>query len=131
MLQKESKYKKIAVTMLSIIAIIVCYICLNNQKDNFIINIYKMYKSDVDSGIAYLMNSEEFKSMTDDKKADCMKHLLEQYQSSREIKNVYYDANTKIYTFEYKNGVLGGVMLEDFDPNLNMGIILVERVTRL
>lgn len=121
MSQKEDKYIKIIITLL-VMFTISFYIYLNhNQEENYdyVINIYQIYKNDVDSGITHLMNSEEFKAIDEDKQIDSMKCLLDQYQSSNEIKNVYYDPKTKMYTFQYKDGILGGVMLKDFDPNMN------------
>lgn len=125
--KKENKFwKKTSIIVSLIVFIISCFIYvsyLNSNKkdasDYYITDIYERHKNDVDSGIAEFMSSKEFKAMDEERQVDGMKKLLDIYVSCGEIKNLYYDESTKMYTFQYKDGILGGVMLKDFDSNMN------------
>lgn len=121
--------KKI-VLIIVIIVIICCgvgFIIFNNKtslsNNEFEKSMYNKYVSDIDGGVGALRNSEEFKSMNKDEQIKSMGRLLDLYESSGIIKNVYYDKDSEMYTFQYSNGeidgALGGVMLKEFNPMLN------------
>lgn len=118
---KNKKYITIALGVLAILT--VSYILYNTNKKNSACSdanaIYERYKKDVDTGIEKLMNLKEFQDLGEESKVDRVRCLLDRYSASGEIRNVYYDENTKTYTFQYKDGILGGVMLKSFDPNMN------------
>ena len=52
-----------------------------------------------------------------------MNDLLKIYEREGIIKNLYYDNSQKSFGFEYSDGelkgVLGGVMLKDWEPMFN------------
>ena len=84
---------------------------------------YDKYVSDIDDGVEALRNSEEFKAMNIDEQVKSMGKLLDLYENSGAIKNVYYDKDSEMYTCQYSSGeidgALGGVMLKNFNPMLN------------
>ncbi len=89
------------------------------SKASFVQQIYQDNKTDVDKGVEELMKSNHIKAMEDTKKVESMRELLNLYQKNKKIKNLYYDTSSMTFTFQYENGILGGVMLKDFDPMLN------------
>lgn len=74
---------------------------------------------EVDKLIRDLTGSEEYQAKTDEEKVAACQNLLDELLAQGEIKNLLYDQNDMMFSFEYKNGYLGGVMIKDFDPNLN------------
>lgn len=118
-------------TILSLFLIVVIAIIIsgyfiynkeNKSDSNFYTEIYSNY-NDVDDGVKVLINSKEYKMMSEDEKVTMMKQFLKLYESAGIISNLYYDSNNKLYSFTYSNGeldgALGGVSLKEFDPMLN------------
>ncbi len=106
--------------ILMILAIVV--ICKDNSSD--IVNeAYNKYLKDVDSGVSYLMQIEEFKEMDENSQIKEIKDLLKKYQNAMIIKNLHYDSTNKLYSFQYNygelKGSLGGVSLKKWDPMMN------------
>ena len=90
-----------------------------NNSNSQVNSMYSKYSNDVDSGISEFMETTYFKSLSDSNKVRTMKKLLVKYTLSGQIKNVYYNEDNMMYSFQYKDGILGGVMLKDFDPYMN------------
>lgn len=73
----------------------------------------------VDTKIAEITASEEYKeSYYDERKTD-IEQLLTQLKREKYIRNVYYDKDNQMFTFQYSSGVLGGVMIKEFDSLTN------------
>lgn len=112
--------------LLIVLLISIGYIIYNNgenlEEDSFSIEIYNKYNN-VDDGIDKLVNSEEYKLMSESERVKSVGHLLKLYELSRVIKNVSYDDDNKLYSFEYSSGeldgTLGGVMIKQFNSMFN------------
>jgi len=74
---------------------------------------------DADTLINDLMNSEEYKKKSDKDKKVAVENMLNELVLRKEIKNLSYDESEQLFSFEYKNGTLGGVSLKGFDDKTN------------
>ncbi len=111
--------------------IIILAIILTIGISAFVIN--KIYKSNttyyyeeifnenknIDDGLNKLMESEEYKNSNENKKIEVVENFLKLYEKDNIIKNLDYDSKTKLFSFQYSDGSLGGVSLKEFDPMLN------------
>ena len=73
----------------------------------------------VDKNIAKVSSSEEYNNGTLKDKKLLMKDCLTQLKKKKLISTYHYDKDSKMFSYTYKCGVLGGVMLVDFDPMFN------------
>ena len=71
----------------------------------------------VDKALKKLVKSEKYQSGDLKTKKKLAKKLLKKLKSKGLIKNIFY--SDKTYSFQYKNGVLGGLMLEEFSEFFN------------
>lgn len=71
----------------------------------------------VDNTINELIESEEFKTGDIEIRKKLSEDLMNELEKLKYINNVYYEDN--MYTFQYSNGSLGGIMLKDWNPMLN------------
>ncbi len=79
--------------------------------------IFTKNQEDVDAGIEALMNSDEYNILIEVDKIKSVGKLLDLYEENKVIKNLHYDDNGKMFTFQYSggeiDGALGGVMLKE------------------
>lgn len=73
----------------------------------------------VDTKIAEITASEEYKESSYDDRKTTIEQLLTQLKREKYIRNVYYDKDNQMFTFQYSSGVLGGVMIKEFDSLTN------------
>ncbi len=73
----------------------------------------------VDDKIEQLSSSQEYKEMSIEEKATEMEKLLKDLKEKKYIKDYNYSSDNYLFSYEYECGVLGGIMLKDFDPMLN------------
>lgn len=73
----------------------------------------------VDTEIAEITASEEYKESSYDERKTDIEQLLTQLKREKYIRNVYYDKDNQMFTFQYSSGVLGGVMIKEFDSLTN------------
>lgn len=71
----------------------------------------------VDELINKLINSEEYSKMSDNEKKEACEKLLKDLKEKEAIKN--YSYSDMLFSFEYKNGTLGGIQLKDWNPIFN------------
>lgn len=69
----------------------------------------------VDTKIAEITASEEYKESSYDDRKTTIEQILTDLKREKYIKNVYYDKDNQMFTFQYSSGVLGGVMIKEFD----------------
>ncbi len=73
----------------------------------------------VDTKISKITDSEEYKESSYDDRKTAIEQLLTELKEEKYIKNVYYDKDNQMFTFQYSSGVLGGVMIKEFDSLMN------------
>lgn len=111
----------LAILLITIIALIICY----NFKENFGIETEEDSEKEyeemeiVESQITSLMKNEEYQKMAESEQIEAIKELLTSLSKQGLVKHIYFDKPTAMFSFDYKNGVGGGVMIRGFDPNLN------------
>lgn len=74
---------------------------------------------DADELINKLINSEKYSKMSDDEKIKACETLLKELKEKKAIKDYFYSSTDMLYSFEYKDGSLGGIKIKDWDPNFN------------
>ncbi|MDD6490108.1 MAG: hypothetical protein PUG48_09920 [Clostridia bacterium] len=77
--------------------------------------------SKVDDRIQKLMSGEDFKAASEQNKLEAVETLLNELAKEDLIiaESIYYDVDNKQFSFQYKSGALGGVMMKDFDERMN------------
>lgn len=73
----------------------------------------------VDSAIDKLINSVEYKQMPNNQKKEECEKLLNSLKDQGKIKYFSYSESSMLYSFEYSDGVLGGIMIKEWDPYMN------------
>ena len=73
----------------------------------------------VDTKIAEITASEEYKESSYDDRKTTIEQILTDLKEEKYIKNGYYDKDSQMFTFQYSSGVLGGVMIKEFDSLTN------------
>lgn len=120
-----------------IIGLIVIFVCavicifvsidLNKKVENddtdYVTQIFIKHKDDVDKGVSELTGLDAFKPLEEVEKVEIARRLLVMYQNAGIIRNLHYDEDSLLFTYEYASGeiegALGGLKLRPFDPNLN------------
>ena len=96
---------------------------VSSENIQIVKDIYSQNSTDVDEGVQKLMSSEEYNKLNKDEQIKFVGYLLEHYENSSIIKNLYYDESNQMYTFTYNygdiKGALGGVMLKTWEPMMN------------
>ena len=73
----------------------------------------------INSRISEVTESEEYTSASVKEREKMVLPVLADLEDKGYIKNLYYDKDSKTFTFQYYNDVLGGVMIKDWDPMMN------------
>lgn len=75
----------------------------------------------VDDRIKKLTTAEDFKSASEQNKLEAVETLLNELAKEGLIidGSVEYDVYSGLFSFQYKSGALGGIMMKDFDENMN------------
>lgn len=73
----------------------------------------------VDTVISKITDSEEYKESSYDDRKTTIEQILTDLKREKYIKNVYYDKDNQMFTFQYSSEVLGGVMIKEFDSLTN------------
>lgn len=81
--------------------------------------VYQDNPTEVDEGIQEMMDEDEYDSAEYDTKVSLMGELLDLYKKNKQIQYYDYSEESSMYSFTYKDGILGGVKLKPFDPMLN------------
>ena len=126
---KKEKSKKmnpiwIVLVFAILIAVIICKANIAAANNEYKLEeIYQRYSNDVDSGSQALLNHSGFKGLSQAEKVSQMGKLLAIYEQTGIIENLYYAADSYMYTFTYNIepivGALGGVSLKNWDPYMN------------
>ena len=74
---------------------------------------------DVDKLIYNLINSDTYSKMSYNEKKEACKKLLDELKSKEVITFYDYSEITGLYSFEYKDGTLGGIQIKEWDPYMN------------
>lgn len=71
--------------------------------------------------ISELTNSQEYKDSNDEQKRSAVEKLLKELENEGLIEkgSIMYDDSQMMFSFQYKGGILGGIMLKEFDPMMN------------
>ncbi len=92
-------------------------------KDGLLAEIYAQNKEDVDAGVQMFMDMDIYDEMSEKDKVKIVGMLLDIYETTGIIKNLYYDETSSTYTFTYSKGdiegALGAVVLKEFNPYMN------------
>lgn len=77
--------------------------------------------SKADDRIQNLMKSEDFKAASEQNKLEAVETLLNELASEGLIidGSINYDVRNSQFSFQYKSGALGGIMMKDFDEHMN------------
>ena len=67
-----------------------------------------------DDKIEELTSSEKYKDASKEERYTLVSDLLESLEAEGSIKNLAYFEEDELFSFQYENGVLGGVSLDDF-----------------
>lgn len=73
----------------------------------------------VDNEIKHLSSNDEYKEMSFENQVIEMEKVLKKLKEKQYIKYYVYSSDNYPFSFEYTCGVLGGVMMKDFDSILN------------
>jgi len=73
----------------------------------------------VDDRISAVTATDAYKNASVDERKDIIQQLLTELKHENAIKYVYYSKDNYLFSFEYKDGTLGGVKIKDFDPYMN------------
>lgn len=73
----------------------------------------------INARISEVTDSEEYNSASIEEREKMVLPVLADLEDRGYIKNLYYDKDSKTFTFQYYNDVLGGVMIKDWDPMMN------------
>lgn len=115
--------KKIIVIALMLIlfstSIYAAYTKKNTKTSDYVITIFEKHKANVDDGASALVEDDNFKKMSLENQIGKMEKLLKLYEKKGDIKNLYYDEKNKTFTFQYKDGVLGGMKMTKYNSILN------------
>lgn len=111
--------KKIIIGLLLLGLIGILVVNVKEEKISNVNRIYSEYKNNVDGGIEKLLNSDEYINETYEKKVESVLKLLKLYEESGLVNYIYFDEDSSMYTFQYQDGILGGIKLKEFDHNLN------------
>lgn len=69
----------------------------------------------IDKEIDNLLDSLDSAEKTEAEKAAECNALLNTLAANNQIEDVHHDMNSKVFTFQYSEGILGGIMYGDFD----------------
>lgn len=73
----------------------------------------------VDTKIKELTDSETYKVSSIEEREQLVGPLLKDLEKLGYIKNLYYDKDNETFTFQYYSGVLGGVMIKEWNTIMN------------
>lgn len=75
----------------------------------------------VDNGITNLLDKSDFKNKTDEQKIAAIRDLLDGFVENEQVQadSVFIDEENKLVSFQYPEGILGGVMYGEFEPDKN------------
>lgn len=73
----------------------------------------------VDTKIAEITASEEYRESFYDDRKTTIEQILTDLKREKYIKNIYYGKDNQMFTFQYSSRVLGGVMIKEFDSLTN------------
>ncbi len=74
-------------------------------------------KQEVDDVIDNLLEKDNFSDMSDDSQREEIEKLLNNLAEENLIYDVEYDETEKMYSFEYSDGGLGGILMESFSED--------------
>lgn len=69
----------------------------------------------IDSKIKFITETDEYKSAEIDERKAIINQLLIQLKKDKRIRNFSYNKDNFLFSFEYLDGSLGGVMIKEFD----------------
>lgn len=73
----------------------------------------------VDTKVHEITDSEEYSNASIEEREQMIGPLLKDLEKLGYIKNLYYDKDNEAFTFQYYSGVLGGVMIKEWNPMMN------------
>lgn len=73
----------------------------------------------VDTKVHEITDSEEYSNASIEEREQMIGPLLKDLEKLGYIKNLYYDKDNETFTFQYYSGVLGGVMIKEWNPMMN------------
>lgn len=76
-------------------------------------------RSIVDEKLDSLMKSSEYIEMNYDERKKVCQKLLDELVKDGEIKDYFYQDSNMMFSFEYKNGILGGIQIKEFETYFN------------
>lgn len=112
--------KKIISIALSILVVLMSVVMLTSCSDSI------ANKGDkVDKSIENVVKQEDFDTLEESQKVQKIDEILKSLEADGYIaeNTIVYDENTKVFSFEYADGTLGGVSLKEFNSEYNAGSI--------
>ena len=106
--------KLLIISLISLLILSGCSI-----KEDYVTKICNDNINDSQTGVEKLLDNDNYKKESDDLKYNDVKELLECYQSKGKITDVYGDKDNYMFSYTDENGYASGVMIKDFDPNMN------------
>ena len=112
------KKKRKIVLILIILIVVICllvvrYISLNNNTS-----------IDANTEVNNLINSSEYQGMTTNERKVACEELLSELKSKGAIKHYSYSKSDMLFSYETKDGILGGIKIQDWDPMFNWHFLI-------
>ena len=106
------KKRKIAlifiILIVTICLLIVGYVSLNNNTS-----------IDANTEVNNLINSSEYQEMTTSERKVACEELLSELKKKGAIKHYSYSESDMLFSYETKDGILGGIKIQDLNPMFN------------
>lgn len=90
-------------------------VLLNNQNPDEVYD--DEAENSVDEAINMILDHNNFANMSGTEQVDVVGEVLELMAEENLVSNVQYDDIERMYSFEYRNGTLGGVLLRSLGEN--------------
>lgn len=117
---KNKKSVIIAGIILTILLVCATLIGLSRNFGDDSIDDYKDYvmslDGTVDEQISQLLSDEGYLSLEYEKRVELVRLLLVKFSLNGYIKVYNYEPEARMFSFQYADGSLGGIMMEEFEP---------------
>ena len=107
------KKKRKILLILIILILVICllavgYISLNNNTN-----------IDANTEVNNLINSSEYQEMTTNERRVACEELLSELKKKGAIKHYSYSESDMLFSYETKDGILGGIKIQDWNSMFN------------
>ena len=113
----------IAITVILMLVIIGISVLKNKKSTKEISNVTNVEEINnvinAEERIRMLLQSPEYSQMSDEEKKNACENLLIELKEKGAIENYYYTESNMVYSYEYNGGMLGGIMLKDWEEGVD------------